>query len=589
MSLIKLVTRWAAAPIKRGKKYLTGTVLLLAVSLAAYQPVFGADWHSVANIERDNVLASIYWISWVAFFSIAALSVTLLLFWREQRRVQSLAVLVENGEPDSLLRHFFDMPFIGMAITSPETKHWLQINDHLCNILGYTREELIEKSWTEMTHPDDLYLDIEQFERAMQGEVEGYTKEKRFIHKNGAIVHASLDVKCVRKLDGTVRFVVATIEDITGRKYAEEQLKLAAKVFEQSAEGLMITDADCNIVRVNHAFTVISGYTEAEVIGQNPRVLSSGQHDQNFFRAMWEHIVAFGHWKGEVWNRRKNGDVYPELLSISAVSNESGEVSEYVAVFSDISQLKASEAQLEFLAHNDSLTTLPNRRLLFCRLEHGIDVARREHKQFALLMLDLDRFKDVNDSFGHLAGDQLLQQVAERLTGRLRKVDTVARLGGDEFTVLLEDIAHPEDAARVAKEIIDDLSEPWLLPHCGEVKIGVSIGISLYPQHGDTPETLLQQADTALYLAKAQGRGRYAYFTDELTLAARERMELEARLRRAIAQNELRIYYQPQVDIESGRIVGAEALVRWQDPVEGLIQPCRFIPMAEETGLILAV
>ncbi|MFA6053037.1 MAG: EAL domain-containing protein [Methylobacter sp.] len=390
-------------------------------------------------------------------------------------------------------------------------------------------------------------------------------------------------------VNGEVEMLLSVTRDITERKRTEAQLKLAAKVFEQSNEGFFITDVDANIVMVNHAFTVISGYTEAEVIGQNPRILSSGRHDQEFYRAMWDQLNTEGFWQGEIWNRRKNNQVYPELLSISSVRDVSGQITNYIAVFADISAIKESEAQLEFLAHHDPLTALPNRLLSFHRLEHGIDVARRDHKQLALLMLDLDRFKDINDSFGHLAGDQLLQQVAERLTGRLREVDTVARLGGDEFTVLLEDIAHQEDAARVAKEIIDDLSEPWLLPHCGEVKIGVSIGISLYPQHGDTPETLLQQADTALYLAKAQGRGRYAYFTDELTLAARERMELEARLRRAIAQNELRIYYQPQVDIESGRIVGAEALVRWQDPVEGLIQPCRFIPMAEETGLILAV
>lgn len=561
--------------------------------LAAYQPVAGTPWYIVTKIERDNVLAPlrslIYWISWVAFFSIATLSVAMLLFWREQKRVQSLAFQAEKGKADSLLRHFFDLPFVGMAITSAETKRWLQFNDHLCDILGYTREELVEKDWAEMTHPDDLDSDIIQFDRVMQGECEGYTKDKRFIRKDGAIVHTSLDVKCVRKPDSTVSFIVATIEDITGRKYAEEQIKLAAKVFEQCAEGLMITDANRNIIRVNHAFTDISGYHETEVIGQNPRMLSSGQQDSDFYSTMWRHIAEFGYWKGEMLNRRKNGDIYPELLSISTARNEADEVSEYVAVFSDITQLKASEAQLEFLAHNDPLTGLPNRRLLFCRMEQGIRVAWREGKHFAVLALDLDRFKHINDSFGHLAGDQLLQQVAERLTTRLREVDTVARVGGDEFIVMLEDITHPEDAARVANEIIADFSELWELKPFGEVQIGVSIGISLYPQHGYTPDLLLQQADTALYLAKAQGRGCYAYFSNELTVAARERTELEVRLRRAIVQNELRVHYQPQIDIATGRIVGAEALVRWQNPIEGLISPLRFIPLAEETGLIMAI
>ncbi|MDD5113584.1 MAG: EAL domain-containing protein [Methylobacter sp.] len=372
-------------------------------------------------------------------------------------------------------------------------------------------------------------------------------------------------------------------------KRSEVQLKLAAKVFEQSTEGFLITDAQSNIIRVNHAFTEITGYSETEVLGQNPRMLSSGRQSQDFYRIMWQQINGAGYWQGEIWNRRKTGQEYPEFLSISAVHNDLGQVTEYVAVFSDITEQKASADQLTFNAMHDPLTTLPNRVLLFHSLEHAIEMAHREGKQLALLMLDLDGFKHVNDSFGHLLGDQLLQQVAERLALRLRGVDMVARLGGDEFTVLLEDLAHEDDAARVAEAIIDDLSEPWQLPDVGEVRIGVSIGISLYPQHGDSPEMLLQQADTALYHSKAAGRNRFSYFSDELTVAARQRIDMEARLRRAIVQNELRVYYQPQVEMNSGRIVGAEALVRWQDPTEGLIPPLRFIPLAEETGLIMAI
>lgn len=248
------------------------------------------------------------------------------------------------------------------------------------------------------------------------------------------------------------------------------------------------------------------------------------------------------HWQGEIWNRRKNGETFPELLSISAVKDESGQVSGYVGVFADIAKLKSSEAELGFLAHHDPLTRLPNRLLLLSRLEHSIDLAHRENRLLALLMLDLDRFKDVNDSFGHLAGDELLQQVAVRLTARLRDVDTVTRLGGDEFTVLLEDIAHPEDAARVADAIIIALSEPWQLANGVEVRIGASVGISLFPQqHGNSAAEMLQQADAALYHAKAEGCGRFMYFSENLTRSARERIELEARLRKAIGQNELRV------------------------------------------------
>jgi len=253
--------------------------------------------------------------------------------------------------------------------------------------------------------------------------------------------------------------------------------------------------------------------------------------------------------------------------------------------------------ELSQLATQDPLTQLPNRRFLLERLKHGIDVERRGGKQLALLMLDLDRFKAVNDSLGHAAGDELLQQVAGRIQTRLRDVDMVARLGGDEFIVLLEDIAHPEDAARVAEEIVADLSRPFQLPRSNEadhepgreVQIGASIGISLYPQHGNNPELLMEQADTAMYAAKQTGRGCFAYFSEELTIAVRKRIALEGRLRRGIDRQELRVFYQPQIDIASDRIVGAEALVRWQSPTEGLVAPINFIPIAEETGLIIAI
>ena len=261
----------------------------------------------------------------------------------------------------------------------------------------------------------------------------------------------------------------------------------------------------------------------------------------------------------------------------------------YVIALRDITERKSAEEEIKQLAFYDLLTKLPNRRLLQERLNHSIDVERREGKKLALLMLDLDRFKAVNDSLGHQAGDALLQQVAERITNRLRDVDMVARLGGDEFIVLLEDIAHPDDAARVAEKIITDLSKPFKLPQSDDVRIGASIGISLYPQHGDNSEILLDYADSALYHAKDNGRGCFAYFSEDLTTSARERIEMENRLRRAIQQQELHLYYQPQIDIVSGRIVGAEALVRWQDPNEGLIPPVRFIPIAEETSLIVEI
>jgi len=391
--------------------------------------------------------------------------------------------------------------------------------------------------------------------------------------------HAAISLENARLLEETRHAYLRLQEN-------QERLRQSAAVFESTREGVMVTDADKRIVMVNRAFTEITSYSEAECLSETPRMLNSGRHDREFYAAMWANINATGHWQGEIWNRRKSGEIYPELLSISVVRNDDGDITNYVGVFADISKLKASESQLEFLAYHDPLTQLPNRLLLLSRLEHAIKQSLRDNRLLALLMLDLDRFKDVNDSFGHPAGDELLLQVAGRLTACLRGIDTVCRLSGDEFTVLLEDVAHPEDAARVANNIIAVLGEPWRLSNGSEVRIGTSVGISLFPQHGATPEQLLQHADAALYQAKGEGRGRFKYFSEGLTHAARERMDVEVRLRRAIEQGELRVHFQPQVDIASGRIVGAEALVRWQSPGEGLIPPSRFIPIAEETGLI---
>ncbi len=388
------------------------------------------------------------------------------------------------------------------------------------------------------------------------------------------------------EMAGDVGFAFEVWELNQERQRAEDRLRQSAAVFEHTREGVLVTDTDLHITLVNRAFCDITGYTAQEVLGQSPSLLASGRHDREFFSEMWTNIKTAGHWQGEIWNRRKNGEVYPELLSISVVKNGLGQPANYVGVFADISKIKASEDRLDFLAHHDPLTRLPNRLLMNSRLEHAIEFAARSKQKLALLVIDLDRFKDVNDSYGHAMGDELLQQVADRLVTRLRSVDTLTRLGGDEFTVLLESIAHEEDAARVANDIIAALGEPWWLSNGVQISIGASVGISLFPEHGHRAAELFQHADAALYRAKAEGRGRYKYFTEAMTLNARERIDLESKLRDALDWGDLRVYYQPQVDIASGRIVGAEALVRWHDKQLGVIHPAQFIPIAEETGLI---
>lgn len=438
-------------------------------------------------------------------------------------------------------------------------------------------------------HPEDLENFKASFRVSAQ-ELSPWRREFRLKFDDAPVRWLYGNALPQQQADGSVLWH-GFITDITQQKQDEVDLRIAATAFELQ-DAMLVTDANKVILRVNRAFTRITGYSAKEAIGNTPHMLSSGRHDKAFFAAMWDSINRTGAWQGEIWNRRKNGDIYPEWLIITAVREPydmSRQVNHYVASFSDISSRKAAEEEIRQLAFYDPLTRLPNRRLLQERLKHSIEIERREGKRLALLMLDLDRFKAVNDSFGHLAGDELLQQVSERISAKVRDIDMVVRLGGDEFVVLLEDIAHPEDAARMANEIIFVLSEAFQLSQSNDVKIGISIGISLYPEHGSDFGMLMSCADAALYEAKDQGRGCYAYFSEDQTLAARERIALEMRLRRAIEQQELRVFYQPQVDIASGRIVGAEALVRWLDPLEGLIPPSRFIPIAEETGLILEI
>ncbi|MGZ4995705.1 MAG: EAL domain-containing protein, partial [Methylobacter sp.] len=464
-------------------------------------------------------------------------------------------------------------------------------NEAIRTIYRVSPEEVSEDASKilDALHPDDL----ESFKTSFKVSARNLTpwrQEYRLKFDDAPACWLFGNALPQQQADGSVLWH-GFITDITKHKQTEVELRIAATAFELQ-DAMLVTDANNVILKVNQAFTQITGYSAQEVIGRNPNFLSSGQHDKAFYDAMWESINRTDAWQGEIWNRRKNGEVFPEWLIITAVKEpdaSSDQVNNYVASFSDITSRKAAEEEIKQLAFYDPLTQLPNRRLLQERLKHSIEVERREGKRLALLMLDLDRFKAVNDSLGHSAGDELLQQVAVRISARLRDMDMVARLGGDEFVVLLEDIAHAEDAARVAAEIILVLSKPFPLLQNNDVQIGASIGISLYPEHGSSYETLMDHADAALYQAKDQGRGCYAYFSEDQTIAARERIALETRLRRAIEQEELRVFYQPQVDIESGRIVGAEALVRWQNPTEGLIPPLRFIPIAEETGLILEI
>ncbi|MGF6391853.1 phosphodiesterase DibA [Pseudomonas plecoglossicida] len=367
-----------------------------------------------------------------------------------------------------------------------------------------------------------------------------------------------------------------------------ERLRMAAAVFDSTLEGVLVTDSDGLIVHVNRAFMRITGYPSDEVLGHRPSKFKSGRHGVSFYQDIFSTLAEKGEWSGEVWNRRKSGEIYPQWQTICAIRDDSGELTHYVAVFSDISAIKHSEQELAYLAHHDPLTGLPNRLLFNDRVEQALASAQANKRGCGLLLLDLDHFQSINDGLGHTIGDQLLKRVGERLRDLLGNGVTLARLGGDEFGVLLEHCQEVGQAGKLAQSIIDRLREAFEFEG-HRLFISASVGISLFPSDALGAEQLLRNADAALFKAKCNGRACYALYTEELTAHAQHRVETAGELRRALEQDELRVFYQPVYDLFTARLVGVEALVRWQHPLRGMVSPGEFIPIAERTGLIAEI
>ncbi|WP_283743073.1 PAS domain S-box protein [Sideroxydans sp. CL21] len=490
------------------------------------------------------------------------------------------------SESEDRLRNIFNSAVDGILLADAVTRKFVMSNPAIQHMLGYSAEEILQLGVDNIHLAEDLSEVLTDFDRHLVGEKHS-THNVSVKRKDGSVFYADISASPIT-INGK-RCLMGTFRDITERKQNEDALRQAATVFQNSHNGIIITDLQGNIVAVNQSFVQHTDYAEAELLGKNPRILHSGRQGRDFYRKMWTNILEAGFWQGEVWNRRKNGEVYPTWLAISAVRNDQGVTTHYVGISSDLSQLKQSEAEREHLAHFDPLTDLPNRLLLQSHLTHALAQAQRHRTQLGVLYIDLDRFKNINDSMGYLVGDELLVNLTERLTMHMRSEDMLARLGGDEFLLVLEHINSPEDTAVVARSLLELLSQSFALPGGQEIFIGASIGISIFPSDGSNAEQMIQHADAAMHQAKKQGRNTYRFYTDALTRAAGEHLELENRLRHAIGANQLRVYFQPQVDIVTGHIVGAEALVRWQDPERGLIPPAHFIRLAEETGLIGAI
>lgn len=455
----------------------------------------------------------------------------------------------------------------------------VEASDSFCRMLGYAREEVLRMNvvqWDAYFSPEELKARVPMLMDRVS------TFETAHRRRDGKIIDVEITTVGVH-VDGET-LLYCSSRDITDRKHADDQLRLISRVFDRAAEGVLITDEKQKILTVNNAFTTVTGYPREEVIGKTPAILQSGKQTAEFYKSMWETLRTNGWWQGEIWNRRKNGELYLEWLSINAVTDEQGNVINYIGMFSDITLVKESRQRMEFLATHDELTGLPNRTLFNDHLRLALARSARARTHLALLFVDLDNFKIINDTLGHQEGDVLLKEVAARLKACVRESDSVARLGGDEFVLLLE-IEQREEAAVMARRILEAFSSSFTLQD-QQCFITSSIGISLFPEDAPDAQILMRHADTAMYRAKAHGKNTFMFFTADMAELIIRRMHTEHNLRHALAHGELFLEYQPQIDMLHNTLVGVEALLRWRHE-SGIVLPMSFIPVAEESGLIV--
>lgn len=477
---------------------------------------------------------------------------------------------------------FFQQP-TGLNMIAQPDGTIVNVNDVWEEITGYTPEELQGENLLDYVEADDYEKTIAQLGELSPGMNVPYF-ENWCLHKDGSYRLLAWSV-AVSEGEG---MIYCTARDITEEKEADLRLEQAAAVFNHSGQGIIVTDRNGVIEDVNDEFCRITGYEADEAIGQPTSILRSGHHGNEFYEGLWGSQERDGLWSGEIWNKRKDGDVYPQILTITRVSNADENEVRFIAIFTDISQIKKTEAELQNLAHYDPLTHLPNRYLINELLEQALRRAQRGGRPLAVAFIDIDYFKNVNDSLGHLAGDQLLRTTAHRLSDTLRETDNIGRLGGDEFLLVLEDIQSANDVVTIAEKLISVLRLPVEL-NGTPISVSASMGISLFPEDGSTAEALMSNADAAMYSAKEQGRDTFRFYSERLTEKAFQQVLLDSALREAQRKDQLQLVYQPQVDFDTREIIGLEALIRWQHPTLGAVPPANFIPHAERTGLIRTI
>ena len=503
---------------------------------------------------------------------------------QNREKIQELSLKAALAESEKHFRDILEYAPIGMAVTAPDGR-FMQVNQALCDIVGQKREALEKMGLKEITHQEDFPATLSDLDALLNGDRPSCKREKRCVQQDGRAIWVRSTATLLKDGKGKPLYFIIQFEDINDWKLAEEKLRLAVSIYLASSEAMMVTDGANRIVDVNPAFTEITGYERDEVIGKDPGLLESGTHEKEFFDQMRQALESTGQWEGEIWNRRKNGELYAEWLIINVIRDEQGNIQRYVSQFTDITEKKRTGELIWRQANYDYLTGLPNRRLLLDRLNEEIKKSRRSHNGFALLFIDLDRFKEVNDLFGHRFGDKLLVEASRRIVSCLRESDTVARFGGDEFVVMLSEVRDASQIGKVAQAVIDALSHPYKLER--EIAfLSGSMGIAAYPEDADNADKLLGNADQALFTAKSEGRNRFSYFTRSMQDASRMRLQLGHDLHGALEAGQFQLNYQPIADLTSGEIYKCEALLRWRHPVHGMVSPAEFVPIAERLGLI---